>query len=379
MVNGLGTSLNGLLVPYGNVGIGTTNPSGRLQISGSGIDQILSIKNTDVRAPGIELLTPAYLYSMQLDGSSGTIYWTQGSTRTLNLTLSGNVGIGTSSPDSKLEILDKHTETSTGGNTVYATQSNMVLNNTAATSGKFGGGKMALISNGSTNVTGFGVASLSQYWNESTATTSFAYGAVSEVINQKRGTINYAYGQEASIENRNANGRIGNAYGLTVEINSPAGIIDEGHGVNIEDVHATLGYGIYQRGANDLNYFAGNVGIGTQDPSQKLEVSGGVKVGNVTSAPTAGTIRWNGTDFEGYDGSAWKSFTATGGGGDCTCYTKTFGDGSRIYSGLSYLYGYMNCGSGWVVDWWYEVGFWDSGFSESLGSSGYFKCSPTYP
>lgn len=32
---------------------------------------------------------------------------------------------------------------------------------------------------------------------------------------------------------------------------------------------------------------------------------------------SAGEIRWSGTDFEGYDGTQWKSFTAdtTGGGG----------------------------------------------------------------
>ena len=61
----------------------------------------------------------------------------------------------------------------------------------------------------------------------------------------------------------------------------------------------------------------GNVGIGTASPSQKLDVTGGLELGNVTSAPTVGTIRWSGTDFEGYMGATegWKSLTATGGGG----------------------------------------------------------------
>ncbi|MEP7318130.1 MAG: tail fiber domain-containing protein [Panacibacter sp.] len=39
--------------------------------------------------------------------------------------------------------------------------------------------------------------------------------------------------------------------------------------------------------------------------------NGGVRVGN-SAVLSSGNIRWNGNDFEGYDGSAWKSFTATG-------------------------------------------------------------------
>lgn len=32
------------------------------------------------------------------------------------------------------------------------------------------------------------------------------------------------------------------------------------------------------------------------------------------AVPEAGVVRWTGTDFEGYDGTAWKSFTSEGGG-----------------------------------------------------------------
>jgi hypothetical protein len=63
-------------------------------------------------------------------------------------------------------------------------------------------------------------------------------------------------------------------------------------------------------------YVDGKVGIGTTNPSEALEVAGNIKatqglqVGNTTNA-NAGTIRWSGSDFEGYDGSQWKSLTAS--------------------------------------------------------------------
>jgi hypothetical protein len=58
----------------------------------------------------------------------------------------------------------------------------------------------------------------------------------------------------------------------------------------------------------------GNVGIGPTSPDEKLEVDGGIKMGNTVNT-IAGTIRWTGTDFEGYDGTTWRSLTGGGGSG----------------------------------------------------------------
>jgi hypothetical protein len=84
-----------------------------------------------------------------------------------------------------------------------------------------------------------------------------------------------------------------------------------GLALNVGDI-----YGNYK--AYGLLVPNGNVGIGTVSPGQKLDVAGGVKIGDASVPPTptptaAGTIRWNETkkDFEGYDGNSWKSFTST--------------------------------------------------------------------
>jgi hypothetical protein len=72
---------------------------------------------------------------------------------------------------------------------------------------------------------------------------------------------------------------------------------------------------LYVNGAERMGVTpSGNVGIGVSPPLEKLHVGGGLRIGN-TSASAAGTIRWTGADFEGHDGSTWKSLTATGGPG----------------------------------------------------------------
>ena len=73
---------------------------------------------------------------------------------------------------------------------------------------------------------------------------------------------------------------------------------------------------VFRVGADDaLRLEAGtaNCGIGVADPVERLDVAGAVRLGT-TGESNAGTIRWTGTDFEGYDGGTWLSLTSSGGG-----------------------------------------------------------------
>ncbi len=69
-----------------------------------------------------------------------------------------------------------------------------------------------------------------------------------------------------------------------------------------------------------------NVGIGTADPAQKLEVAGGLKIGH-TNTGIAGSIRWDGNNFQGYNGSAWINF---GSSGNTSLWTTTAGNSNNI-------------------------------------------------
>ncbi len=56
----------------------------------------------------------------------------------------------------------------------------------------------------------------------------------------------------------------------------------------------------------------GSTGIGSVTPLERLDVNGAIRLGT-TANSNAGTLRWTGSDFEGYDGSLWQSLTSDGG------------------------------------------------------------------
>jgi hypothetical protein len=70
------------------------------------------------------------------------------------------------------------------------------------------------------------------------------------------------------------------------------------------------GYSAYFTGVDgSKNYFQRRVGIGIENPAEKLHVDGAIRIGN-TGTSGSGTIRWNGTDFEGRTASQWVSLTS---------------------------------------------------------------------
>ena len=83
-------------------------------------------------------------------------------------------------------------------------------------------------------------------------------------------------------------------------------------------------------------------------PTQSLDVSGKIKIGNDSTSPDAGTIRFTGSDFEGFNGTSWVSMTggsapaAPLASADCDAASGSWEGGQSIcyFSGTS-------CPSGW--------------------------------
>ncbi len=61
-------------------------------------------------------------------------------------------------------------------------------------------------------------------------------------------------------------------------------------------------------GIDIINNNSGKVGIGTDTPLEALDVNGAIRVG-ITANANAGAIRYDGVDFQGFNGTEWKSFT----------------------------------------------------------------------
>jgi hypothetical protein len=60
-----------------------------------------------------------------------------------------------------------------------------------------------------------------------------------------------------------------------------------------------------------------NLGVDIATPQQKLDVAGGLKIGNSTNG-IGGSFRWTGTNMEWHDGVAWRNIGSVGGGGSGT-------------------------------------------------------------
>ena len=116
----------------GNVGIGTSSPTNRLTISNNGNAAVaFRINDTNANASFLSLNASDSDAAIIAGGTSGIPFdiYTGGSQR-MRITSAGNVGIGTSSPSEKLQVIGNIKVNGTSELTAAGSTSNFVVNNT---------------------------------------------------------------------------------------------------------------------------------------------------------------------------------------------------------------------------------------------------------
>lgn len=268
----------------GNIGIGTANPSVRLDVAGQvkisggmpGAGKVLTSDATGLAT----WQTPAT--------GGGSTLWTESGSNVYRT--SGNIGIGTSNPSARLDVAGqvKITGGTPGtGKVLTSDATGLASWQTPAT----GGGSTLWTESGSNiyrNDGNVGIGITSPIEKLEVAGTGLFTGDVE--IGQDNGLITIS--QESSSPNRGA------------KYDSPG------------FVGGWYGYHDFYTGINGSSSLAmriinGNVGIGTENPSARLDVSGQVKItggtpgiGKVLTSDATGLATWQ-TPAAGSGSTLW--------------------------------------------------------------------------
>lgn len=332
---------NGDVVIPGNftvLGATTTILSEVIEVADKNIVMGATVTPTDITADGGGITLRGLTDKLIIwENATDSWHFNQSVHTDFNMIVDGNIGVGLANPAHKIHVSNTLTNASAGS-------SAMKIDTTADLAVSSGGDVSvinALLSSISSNplATLSGIDTTVSHIGAGLVTT--LNGSYTDIVLSSVGTATTVNGATYAFYNVGS-GVVTNYNAINIE--EPVGATTvNSHGVHIADMGGVNPYGIYQTAATNLNYFAGNVGIGTDAPVEALDV-----VGNIHS--TTGLIMEGGiqvthdaaTPF-GFALALSKSFGGAATRLDDVLGSITFtGHNGLIYTGRSALIGYCD-------------------------------------
>ncbi len=280
------------IVMGGNVGIGTTSPGTKLTISGGddaaaiGVLELITSGGTNLKFGGNTG------YSWIQSHASKPLYINQLGNNVILNSNGGNVGIGTTNPSKKLEVngnfkLGTNAYIEYGGVYPYTitTANTAAVGNLVFSAGLGSAAYESKIDLQGTNTAGVAGITLS------TASTA-------RMVVTADGDV--GIGTSTPNAKLDIQGTQGQLFSVTDDLSGSIFAVSDISGVPIFDVNSS-----------GISYFDGNVGIGTESPDSRLDVTGGnitintlgttfadFKYGAVGSETSRGSITTDGIDLK---------------------------------------------------------------------------------
>jgi hypothetical protein len=304
----------------GNVGIGTTSPGVKLDVAGyiNAADYYLLNNSVLVYSPAA---SGAFFYGW--DASVKRHSMSTDGVQRFVIDDSGNVGVGTTSPSTKLDVAGTVNATAFVGDgsglTGIAGDLDWIISGNdmySAPSGNIGIGttnpqsKLSVGGDGIANIGVYGVGSYAGVYGRDSDTGAYGYFGFNTVGVYGGGSDFGIYGG-------------GNDYGV-YGYGPGTGV----HGLDtISGSYGHIGYDTWGGYFSGDGYFSGNVGIGTESPSAKLDVNGDMNISSAYKIGGDNVLSTLGT---------YNTFLGIGAG-----YSNTAG---RENTFLGYGAGYSNTG-----------------------------------
>ena len=284
------------LANSGNVGIGTTNPVTKLEVDRDLQSDTINRANSAAYIRGQDIGLAIGQYA---SGPYGT--WIQSISNTdatFPLTLNGlggNVGIGTASPDAKLEINDTNKAINTKGNLFVSTTDALAIDK---------GGQISLggVWSGTSQIQFAGIAGRKENATSGNAggylqlsTTNSAGGNLTERM-RIDSTGNVLIGAAANVFSYGGPTLHVGGSRATLALKSTGSlstfVMSASNSVNTTDIHlnqsgadGSLVFYQYSAGGTTMTLDgAGKLGINTTSPNEKLQVVGNIQGGGVDQA-----------------------------------------------------------------------------------------------